>query len=229
MTIEHSVITDPNIHEPKGVSTANSEQVYSADGVGSGSWVDNYPKGVGSATEDQVLIANGAGGAAWGYMGHGWGYYQDAATTPATLSITTTPSVIQIDGGGSANNTSYLPREIRGSGQLWDTTNDLITPIRVGDAYDIRLDLTVSGSTGAPTYLELQLDIGGTSSPTNVIASRAITVYKTPPFDISIGFPIFCLTTFVTNGGQLFLNTDTGTATISNRAILISRNFDGNY
>lgn len=38
MTVAHSSITDPNIHEPKGVATANDEEVYIADGAGSGAW-----------------------------------------------------------------------------------------------------------------------------------------------------------------------------------------------
>lgn len=40
MTIEHVSISDPEIHEPKGVSTANIKEVYQADGVGSGSWTN---------------------------------------------------------------------------------------------------------------------------------------------------------------------------------------------
>lgn len=36
--VEHSAITDPNIHEPKGVAAATSGQVYVADGAGSGNW-----------------------------------------------------------------------------------------------------------------------------------------------------------------------------------------------
>lgn len=39
MTIQHSVIADPEIHEPKGISTASAGQVYAADGVGSGNWI----------------------------------------------------------------------------------------------------------------------------------------------------------------------------------------------
>jgi hypothetical protein len=38
MTIEHSVIDDPDIHEPKGVSTAGDGDVYVADGLGTGVW-----------------------------------------------------------------------------------------------------------------------------------------------------------------------------------------------
>lgn len=34
----HGSITDPNIHEPKGASTATAGQVYAADGAGSGTW-----------------------------------------------------------------------------------------------------------------------------------------------------------------------------------------------
>ena len=35
---EHSSITDPEIHEPKGVAAATSGQVYVANGSGSGVW-----------------------------------------------------------------------------------------------------------------------------------------------------------------------------------------------
>lgn len=39
--INHSTLTDPYIHEPKGVSTASAGQIYVANGSGSGSWVEN--------------------------------------------------------------------------------------------------------------------------------------------------------------------------------------------
>jgi len=35
-TVQHSALTDPNIHEPKGVSTAAAGKVYVANGAGSG-------------------------------------------------------------------------------------------------------------------------------------------------------------------------------------------------
>jgi hypothetical protein len=41
--IQHSVLTDPQLHEPKGVSTAASGKVYRANGSGSGVWV--FPSG----------------------------------------------------------------------------------------------------------------------------------------------------------------------------------------
>ena len=38
MSIEHKDITEANIHEPKGVSTATVNKVYVSDGAGSGIW-----------------------------------------------------------------------------------------------------------------------------------------------------------------------------------------------
>lgn len=47
---EHNVITDPDIHEPKGVASASSGQVYVADGAGSGAW------GTAAPSVDQVIV-----------------------------------------------------------------------------------------------------------------------------------------------------------------------------
>lgn len=38
--LEHVDIDDPNIHEPKGASTAGTSQVYLSDGAGSGAWTN---------------------------------------------------------------------------------------------------------------------------------------------------------------------------------------------
>ena len=39
MATEHVDIPDGEIHEPKGISTASTNEVYQADGAGSGDWV----------------------------------------------------------------------------------------------------------------------------------------------------------------------------------------------
>lgn len=66
MTVQHNVITDPNIHEPKGVASAASGKVYKADGTGSGSWV--YPlTGLDTALQHQVFKSDGSGSGTWIY------------------------------------------------------------------------------------------------------------------------------------------------------------------
>lgn len=42
MALEHSALTGDQLHEPKGVATAASGEVYVADGAGSGSWTDRH-------------------------------------------------------------------------------------------------------------------------------------------------------------------------------------------
>jgi hypothetical protein len=40
--VNHSTLTDPYLHEPKGIATAGTGQVYVANGTGSGTWVENH-------------------------------------------------------------------------------------------------------------------------------------------------------------------------------------------
>lgn len=58
-TIEHSLIVDPFIHEPKGVAAADDGQIYVADGAGSGAWTDPDDLGLtisNSFTSDLELV-----------------------------------------------------------------------------------------------------------------------------------------------------------------------------
>ena len=54
MTIQHNIITDPDIHEPKGVAAATSGKVYISNGSGSGAW--EYPPGKAHA---EIYISGG--------------------------------------------------------------------------------------------------------------------------------------------------------------------------
>ena len=117
---------------------------------------------------------------------------------------------------------------IRGTDDLWDTTADRITPIVAGDAYDMRLDLPVTADTGSPTEITIELDISSGSTPATVIVTKYIEASKTPPYNVTVNFPIFCGSTFLTNGGQFFAKTDTGTVTITGPAIMLTRAHNGN-
>lgn len=157
----------------------------------------------------------------------GWGYYVDAETTPATQTISTTPSKLQIDSLGGLSDSSYLPNEIRGVSELWDATTNKVTPINIGDSYDVRVSLTITAKGGSPNVLVVILDIGGGATVTINISEYQIPVVSSVPFSATVSLPIFCLSTFKTNGGQLFLSTDAGTLTVSSRTIFIKRDYNG--
>lgn len=65
MAVEHKNILDPNIHEPKGISTAVAESVYVADGLGSGVWKSPSLSGQTLAKFNSVPVADGSGGITW--------------------------------------------------------------------------------------------------------------------------------------------------------------------
>lgn len=83
MAIQHKNITEADLHEPKGVSTASSGTVYKANGAGTGAW--SYPiVGQNTALSGQVFVSNGANSGTWSYppaKGHAEIYINSGATT----------------------------------------------------------------------------------------------------------------------------------------------------
>lgn len=150
----------------------------------------------------------------------GWGFYADGETNPTTQLITTTASVLSIDGLGSISDQDFMPTD---SAPFWDTVNNTVDGDNVGDGYVIRLGVNVSADTGNPSYIRAQVDIGTLSTPSIVIAERIISVSKTPPYPLGASFNYFTLTTFIANGARLFLSTDTGTVSLESREVLISK------
>jgi hypothetical protein len=63
--VQHSAITDPEIHEPKGVATAANGRVYISNGVGSGAWnkVQDGNINSESSASGSVLESDGGGNA----------------------------------------------------------------------------------------------------------------------------------------------------------------------
>jgi hypothetical protein len=66
--VQHSALTDPDIHEPKGAASATVGQVYVANGAGSGNWslpIKKYtasltPSSVGAnSTSEQTFTVTG--------------------------------------------------------------------------------------------------------------------------------------------------------------------------
>ena len=178
------------------------------------------PKGVASASENQIYVADGAGSGAWTYIPQGFGFYADNASAQ---TFNTTAAKISINGSAANTETSYLPPEIRASGDLWDTSNDKITPIALGDSYTFRMDIPVTAKTGSPNFIYVEIDIGGGATPSTVVATRTISVPGSVPYTINFAFPLFVSSDALANGFQFFFSCDTGTFDITAPDILISR------
>jgi hypothetical protein len=226
MSIEHKNIPDGQRHEPRGVSTATEGTAYIADGSGSGSWKVPQVEGQSSSEEGQLLKADGAGGYSWVNSVTGWGYYKHNGTGQV---FNTTPSKLVVDGLEGTSEDSYLPYVIRGVDTLWDSSTNKLKPINIGDSYLVRIDLPVTSETGSPTEATLSLDIGGSASPTTVINTHYHPTGKSTPYTMTFSLDIFTLGTFLTNGGQVFINTDSGSITVDKPAIKVTRTASGSF
>lgn len=196
----HHLITDPDLHEPKGVSTAVQGMVYMANGAGSGTWK---------------------------FLPFGSGTYQSG--TPAQI-VTTTLAKLAIDGLGSLTETDHLPREIRGVGELWSRTQYKILPIKQFDAYQVSINIPVTADSGTPKELTVLFDAGGGAAPTDVILTKRVGVSLTTPYTVSVDAHFVVNTiNAVNNGIQVFVRTDVGSITLGLPIIQITRVSDGSY
>ncbi len=181
-TVQHSALTDPNIHEPKGVSSAAAGKVYVANGAGSGSWL--YPSGhayadmyiTGSSTAQTLSAASAKAKlnptGAWTANGF------QAATIDATNGHITvaTGGVYQLDfwmvfetaavASGAAYNFHYAINGTPGTRKVYvkKTSNGVDT-----------LNVSAIGyaTLAANDIFSMQVSGDGTSSGTNIIPKEA--------------------------------------------------------
>lgn len=128
---ELSVVTDPNLPEPKDISTASSGEVYVATGSGSGDWSIIQLQG-------SEYIADGTGA--------------QSLTNGSFVDLSN-------DGNGSDTNTTNLLNsrstawDVSNNEFNWSSGG-----FEVGDVLNIRLDLTVNTST-ANNEVAVRLDM----------------------------------------------------------------------
>jgi hypothetical protein len=88
-TVQHSAITDPNIHEPKGVAAATVNKVYVSNGTGSGTWKKLSPPQLSGLTTNgqagDTVTVDGSGNFVLTGTPHGQVHFYNLAS-PYTLT-----------------------------------------------------------------------------------------------------------------------------------------------
>lgn len=158
MSVEHKNITDPNIHEVKGASTATAGQVLTATGVGTATF--QAPVKVG--------LYN----------------YGDATTvgTPIALTVADTLYDLTNDTVGASTNTTYGLPDVA---SLWNSTTNRFdfTGLTLGDSVEISVDLsytTTTANTALTVLLEVATGTGGvfTIPLVNLLNIKAAGTYQ---------------------------------------------------
>jgi hypothetical protein len=151
----------------------------------------------------------------------GWAIYDDAASHTTPVVVNNAKTQLTIDTLGTTTETLYLPANVT---SLWNTTTNRITPEKLGDAYDIRIDFEATPSN-VNDYANLIIDVGdGGSIP---LVNRSISFLKTGASSFSVGFPIAATSEFLTNGGRIFFDTSVSGSSVSvaNIVLFIKRDF----
>jgi len=145
--IEHKNIPDPNIHEPKGISSATAGEIYVADGAGSGDWIVPEPRNIELASAGDVYVADGNGSGKWRSNHYFIELYLDQLST-LTRNITTinTDLDFELDYiSDLANNFAYdnITHEITYTGDI---------PIVIKFEYNIAIQRTDTGGSPELTF-----------------------------------------------------------------------------
>ena len=197
--VQHSSLSDPNLHEPKGASTAAANGVYLSNGSGSGAWtpVNRTP-------------------------GTGWGQYSNALYVGATaLAISTTEVLIPFDTNA---NVTQLPISLTGTTTaLMNLSTETLQFVATGDLHSITFTCTVYTLTNPVT---MDMKIYGSSDGTTystLLGEATIALIKGAGQVVTEAslFPVTA--NMVTHGARLYLRTNTGTANIINIGVISAR------
>jgi hypothetical protein len=198
--VQHSTLTDPNLHEPKGASTAAADQLYRSNGSGSGTWTN----------------ANR-------FPGTGWGQYRNATFVGTTFdAFTTTDKLLTFT---EETLVDQLPISFAGTtfNQV-NVSTDTLRFSATGDLYAITLTFEVYSTSGTPVSMDLHIygSSDGTTYATN-LGETTISLVKGAGQVITETslFPVTA--NMVAHGARIFMRTNTGTVNIINIGLVTAR------
>lgn len=146
------------------------------------------------------------GGSVANYQG--WAQYADTDDTVTTPSQSLT-SGVRTAWTCDGVKTTIARNPVDLVSPMWNVTTNKVIPIRAMDTYAIRFDFHVQDYSGSAPWLKMELDIGGTIG---VIAAQTIPLLKAGALqEVLFTTHVFAGSTFVTNGGILYLTYDGGT------------------
>lgn len=198
--VQHSALSDPDLHEPKGISTANVDQIYLSDGSGSGAWTN-----------------------AKRLPGTGWGQYGNTTYVSTTyLAISTTAVLLPFN---SNVNVSQLPITYAGAtSPLMDLATETLLFVSEGDMHSITIAFQVATTSGSPTLIDLTMytSTDGITYAT-LVGENSLPVLKNTAqfFNTSFLFPVSA--NMADHGCTIKLKTDTGTVNIKDINLISTR------
>jgi len=198
--VQHSTLTDPNLHEPKGISTAAADQLYRSNGSGSGTWTN----------------ANR-------FPGTGWGKYTNTTYTgTTTFAVSTTEVLLPFT---TDDTITQIPISLSGTtSSLMDLSTEKLQFVTNGDLHSITITFKIYSVSGSPASLDLKLygSSDGTTYGT-ILGETTVSLIKGAGQVITETalFPV--TSNMVAHGAKIYLATNTGTANIIDIGLVTAR------
>lgn len=190
--VQHTNLTSAQCHEPKHISTSLTSQ--------SGMVITPSSTTAGTSELRQLIFEDlDLAGSTDSEM-KPYGLYKDGTYTsgsPRAL-LASTRTKLTCDGAHAASVEIDMPAGV----SLWDTINNEITPEYEEDCYDLRVQFTAEPSS-TNQDVRLELDIGG-ADPVILSETRPL-LRGAAPNDLVFSWPIFCRSTFLANGGEIYV------------------------
>ena len=198
--VQHSTLTDPNLHEPKGIASASANQVYISDGSGSGDWTN----------------ANRL-------PGTGYGYYTNTTYTGVNaLAISTTEVLLPFTTAALA---TQLPITYGGTETaLMDLATETLQFVAAGDLHALTLNFTIYSASGSPASMDLNLYGSSDGSTYGTLLASVTETLTKGSGQVVTSTSLFPITSdLATYGAQIKLVTNTGTANIIDIGLISAR------
>jgi len=198
--VQHSSLTDPNLHEPKGIASATANKVYMSNGSGSGAW-----------TAVNLL------------PGTGWGKYTNTTYVGTTgLAVSTSDTLIPFT---TADTVTQLPITLAGvTSPLMDLSTETLLFVSNGDLHSITLTAQVYSTSGSPTAMDLKL-FGSTDGTTysTQLGETTVSLAKGAGQVITESslFPVTA--NMVSYGARIYAAVNTGTVNLINIGLITAR------
>lgn len=198
--VQHSSLTDPNLHEPKGIAAASANQLYLSDGSGSGTWTN----------------ANR-------FPGTGWGKYTNTTYVgTTTLAVSTTEVLLPFT---TDDTVTQLPITYTGTtSSLMNLSSETLQFVASGDLHAVTTTFKIYSVSGSPAYMNLILygSSDGTTYST-VLGDKTITLSKGAN-QVIVETALFPVTSnMVSHGARIYVVTNTGTANIIDIGVVTAR------
>jgi hypothetical protein len=198
--VQHSALTDTDgIHEPKGISTASSNQVYVANGSSSGSWknLSNIP-------------------------GSGWGYYTNTTYTGTTYLNISSNTLIPFN---LKSIETDLPVNFNGTDStLMTLGTETLLFVSTGDLMAITLSFELVNISASQAYIDISLygSSNGTTYST-LLAEKSVPILKNSNQFISETALLYVTANMASHGALIKASLPTGSGNIRDIGLISSR------